>query len=298
MRPEALIRTAASRPRRSRAAGLLLGVALLAGCAAPPRVQPGRIVDESHGSLEGGPASREAAPQADAYRRAAEAGDPEASAIMGLLYQTGQGVARNEEETARWFRRAAELDDCAGQYHLGLLYLQGKGVPKNIDEAAHWLRRAEAHSATVQRRSFRSLYRALPPTMRRIALRGAGGTPGDEEMEALRNAEAAQASYLQGMAYVEGDGVPVDPGLAMRFFDVAADRGHTEAQYAMGRAYLQGVGTSRDLVKAAQWLAIAAASGHDGAEQDLQALEATLSPNEIAEAEALALQWRRDRPSP
>lgn len=298
MRPETLVRTAAPRPRRSRPAGLLLGVALLAGCAAPPRVQPGRIVDESRGSLEAGAVSREAARQADATRRAAEAGDPEASAVMGLLYQTGQGVPRNIDEAARWFRRAAERDDCAGQYHLGLLHLQGKGVPKNIDEAAHWLRRAEAHSAAVQRRSFRSLYRALPPTMQGIALRGADGTPGDEEMEALRNAEVAQVSYLQGMAYVEGDGVPVDPGLAMRFFDLAADRGHTEAQYAMGRAYLQGVGTSRDLVKAAQWLAIAAASGHEGAERDLQELEAALSPDEIAEAEALALQWRRDRRSP
>ncbi len=135
---------------------LLIASALLA-CGTTPLAEPDRSFDDSRTSLKGGTVSREDAARVAEHRRDAEAGDAGAQTLLGLMYQTGQGVPRNEFESARWFRRAAEANECAGQYHLGLLYLQGRGVSVDIDRAAHWLRLAQEHLLEIQQSSFRSL---------------------------------------------------------------------------------------------------------------------------------------------
>jgi len=41
------------------------------------------------------------------YRRAAEAGEPDAQLMMGMLHADGRGVERNEERAKVWLMRAA-----------------------------------------------------------------------------------------------------------------------------------------------------------------------------------------------
>ena len=42
------------------------------------------------------------------YRKAAEAGDYEAMAKVGDMYNRGEGVAQNEEEAKKWYKKAAD----------------------------------------------------------------------------------------------------------------------------------------------------------------------------------------------
>lgn len=277
-----------------------IGLLAICACRGTPLAQPGRSFDDSRTSLKAGTVSREDAERIEEHRRAARAGDPRARTLLGLLYQTGQGVPRNEIESARWFRRAAEQDECAGEYHLGLLYLQGAGVPVDIERAVYWLRRAADHDLEVQRSSFESLYAGILELAGRIGRIGREPEPLDDASspraaeEPIRNVALL---YRRGLAYQRGDGAPVDRDHAVRLFRMAAGEGHAPAQLELGLAYATGRGARLDPIRAHQWLNIASASGSRRARGELAELASELSAEQIAEAEFLALEWLRRRES-
>ena len=59
----------------------------------------------------------------------AEQGDVFAQFELGLMYDNGDGVPKNDAEAVRWYRLAAERGDRAAQANLGVKYAQGDGVP-------------------------------------------------------------------------------------------------------------------------------------------------------------------------
>ena len=71
-------------------------------------------------------------------RPLAEAGSADAQAIMGTLYQSGQGVSRDYGEAARWFNLAARQGHVVAQFNLGALYNYGAGVNRDPVEAYVW----------------------------------------------------------------------------------------------------------------------------------------------------------------
>ena len=86
------------------------------------------------------------------FRKSAEQGYAEAQHVLGCCYATGQGAAKEEVEAARWFRRAAEQGHARAQNDLGLCYYNGRGVKKDQVEAVAWYREAaEQGDATAQR---------------------------------------------------------------------------------------------------------------------------------------------------
>ncbi len=82
-------------------------------------------------------------------RPLAEQGNAEAQSILGLLYNTGQGVPVDYAEAARWLRRAAEQGKAPAQFGLGGLYANGQGVPQDYVEAARWYRRSAEQGFAV-----------------------------------------------------------------------------------------------------------------------------------------------------
>ena len=72
----------------------------------------------------------------------AEAGDAQSQAELGLRYEQGKGVAKDQVEAVKWFRKAAEQNDAMAQYNLGFCYTSGEGVAKDHAEAAKWYRKA------------------------------------------------------------------------------------------------------------------------------------------------------------
>lgn len=78
------------------------------------------------------------------FRKAAERGNPDAEATLGLRYELGEGIEQDYAQAAYWFRRAAEhvpnLGGAGqGRNNLGNLYAEGHGVPKDYVQAYMWL---------------------------------------------------------------------------------------------------------------------------------------------------------------
>jgi hypothetical protein len=75
-----------------------------------------------------------------------------------------------------------------------------------------------------------------------------------------------QLAYL----YVNGEGVPKNPGEAVSWFRKAADQGEAAGFHGLGRMYLNGLGVKQDFAEAKKWLdqAIAAYPASDSAQRD------------------------------
>ncbi|MFL0811182.1 MAG: caspase family protein [Agarilytica sp.] len=73
---------------------------------------------------------------------AAEAGDAEAQANVGQIFERGLGGEPNYEAAIIWYTKAAEKGNSRAQFNLGTLYEQGLGVEKNKLLALNWYRKA------------------------------------------------------------------------------------------------------------------------------------------------------------
>jgi TPR repeat protein len=76
------------------------------------------------------------------WRRAALKDDAEAQFNIGLMYNKGQGVARDGKEAARWFQLAALQGVAEAQVNLGVMYDEGQGVAQDYKEAVRWYKLA------------------------------------------------------------------------------------------------------------------------------------------------------------
>jgi hypothetical protein len=74
--------------------------------------------------------------------RDAESGNAEAQNLLGVMYDTGEGVAEDDAEAVKWYRKAAEQGHEDAQFILGVAYVTGEGVAENDAEAAKWFRKA------------------------------------------------------------------------------------------------------------------------------------------------------------
>lgn len=61
---------------------------------------------------------------------------------LGVVYNTGEGVAQDYSEAAQWYRKAADQGFPPAQFNLGTLYSEGKGVTQNLERAVYWWRKA------------------------------------------------------------------------------------------------------------------------------------------------------------
>jgi hypothetical protein len=76
------------------------------------------------------------------FRRAAEYHYAPAQAMLGYMFQFGQGVSQSDREALFWYSKAANLGFAPAQKNLGLFYEMGLGVTKDISQASEWYRKA------------------------------------------------------------------------------------------------------------------------------------------------------------
>src|SRR5947207_3330226 len=69
--------------------------------------------------------------------------------------------------------------------------------------------------------------------------------------------------------YEKGQGVPQDPGEAVKLYRRAAEHGNATAQYNLGVSYENGQGVAQDSAEAAKWYRLAADQGHPKAQYSL-----------------------------
>jgi hypothetical protein len=108
---------------------------------APAPVPPRRTNRDEAGCQQ----QMAAATWADAYQscvRAARSGSASSARSVGLLFQHGNGVRRNDDSATAWFSVAARGGDAGAMFQLGDAYERGRGVRKDQAAALDWYTRA------------------------------------------------------------------------------------------------------------------------------------------------------------
>ena len=107
-----------------------------------------------------------------------------------------------------------------------------------------------------------------------------------------------KAELNLGLLSATGEGVPQDEAEAVKWFRLAAGQGDAGAQFNLGLLYSQGQGVPQDDVQAYKWFTLAAAAfplkaNRDSALQTRDLVAAHMTPAQIAEAQKLARDWKK-----
>ncbi len=74
---------------------------------------------------------------------AAEKGFAPAQYKLGSMYDKGQGVPQDWEQSFHWYLQAANQGNAIAQFNVGNAYfIGGQGVNKDIDQAFIWLKKS------------------------------------------------------------------------------------------------------------------------------------------------------------
>jgi TPR repeat protein len=69
----------------------------------------------------------------------------EADYQNGLKYERGDNVSVNYQTAMDWYRKAADAGYPQAELSVGILYMAGRGTPKDPKQAVEWFRRAAEH---------------------------------------------------------------------------------------------------------------------------------------------------------
>jgi TPR repeat protein len=168
-------------------------------------------------------ANRQTAEAVAAWRKAAEKGSTAAMVELGVLYGTGSGVAKDEEQARQLFERAANAGNPRGVTNLAAL----GGAASAQDPARSRELLAKAAEANVEAQYQLGLMLAD----------GTGGPKDDAGARALFEKAAAQnhpgALVEMGVFAQEGRGGPKDRDAAKAYYKRAADLGDEQARAAL-----------------------------------------------------------------
>ena len=109
----------------------------------------------------------------------------------------------------------------------------------------------------------------------------------------------AAAQVMLGAMYGRGRSVPQDYAEAVKWYRLAAEQGSASGQYGLGLCYLAGNGVPQDYVLAHMWSNLAVsrfpaseAKSRNLAIEVLDTLASLMTPEQIAEAQKMAREWR------
>lgn len=203
---------------------------------------------------------------------------------LGVMYAKGDGVPKNVSEAIRWWHLAANLGELNAQNNPGNKYENDREVPLNDTEAAHWWRLAADKGQESARFNLG------------IAYYFSWGVPGNavESAKWLRLAAEqglADAQARLGAMYERGSGMPQNLTKAANWYQLAAEQSYPLAQYNLGSMYANGQGVPKNYIQSYMWINLAAVNGLKKALESKEILRGVMTPEQIAEAEALTQEW-------
>jgi TPR repeat protein len=227
--------------------------------------------------------------------RQAQAGSAAAQLDLGMIYESGKGVPKDEVQAAEWFNKAAAQGNAKAQTILGRMYRDGEGVTQDYVKAVYWLQKAAEQGVAEAQGYLGTMYgrgTELPiDYAKRVywcskaaeqgnawgqaclgsAYHYGEGVPKNtaKAMDLYVKASAqgfATASSALYMMYKDGDGVPKNSKIAISWLRKAAKQGDSWSQYMLAVAYEQGDGTPQNMQLAVKWYKKAAAQGDNSAQ--------------------------------
>lgn len=142
----------------------------------------------------------------------------------------------------------------------------------------HWLHPAQSAEAS-----------SPPPA----AMDRRGHALSTDELRKLADQGDPDAEWQMGILYHDGEAVPKDDALAVRWFELAAAQGYVRAQSTLGAYYWAGRGVPQDLSKAYFWSQLALAQGDEDSKSRLEGLSAQMTQPQVAAARQQAEAWLR-----
>jgi TPR repeat protein len=85
------------------------------------------------------------------FSKVARRGEARAQNMLGIMYEDGKGVAKDDKQAVYWYTKAAESGKADAQFYLATKYLLGEGVAMDNKQAVYWLTKsAEGGYANAQ----------------------------------------------------------------------------------------------------------------------------------------------------
>jgi TPR repeat protein len=197
------------------------------------------------------------------YSRSVALGHPAAMNNLGISKEQGCGCAIDLGEAYRLYLRAAEESRYpAAYYNLGDCYNNGRGVLEDRARAREYYQLAADNGHA--------------PAWIRLGDYFRDGILCEKSMEeCLRcynkaaDMGSSNAQNHLGDMYYFGKGVTKNEQTAFGYFKRAADQGHISAMYNVAHCYENGKGVSKNLTNAVLWYTSAANDGHGPSQNSL-----------------------------
>ena len=106
----------------------------------------------------------------------------------------------------------------------------------------------------------------------------------------------ASAQFNLGVCYSNGNGVVEDDVEAVKWYRKAAEQNDAYAQYNLGTCYASGEGVPKDAVQGYMWFLLAGVQGTELAKKNIEIIKNMMTPEQIAEGQKLAREFKPRKP--
>lgn len=76
------------------------------------------------------------------YMQAAKLGNGKALLVLGMFYDKGKVVTKNQEEAFKYYMQAASKGISEAEFNIGSMYYSGEGVEQSYSKALEWFERS------------------------------------------------------------------------------------------------------------------------------------------------------------
>ncbi len=162
--------------------------------------------------VDGGQADKKEA--MDYFVKASELGNDMGMRNAGYCYALGIGCEKDKKAAAEWYLMAAEKGNARAQCNIGVLYEYGHGVPQDFREAARWYRESAERGCSRGQTNYACMLIEGKGVNRDTA----------EAIERLERSGSPRALRILGQIYLNGNGVPEDRELAIKFLEKSSEK--------------------------------------------------------------------------
>lgn len=236
----------------------------------------------------------------ETIRIAEENNDPNAQLLVGIAYQLGALVEKDDARAAYWYTKASNNGNSTAQNQLALMYLNGEGVAEDDMEAFRLFKlaaangndKAQLYYAVMLENGYGGSVDAYQ-VIKWLQLSAEQDNPTAQErlgimlyigeakvrnfplahkwlVAAYDNSNSNWASHYLGEMSLNGDGVRQNSKMAALRFSRAAENGFALSQLALAKLYAAGEGVAKDPVQAYRWYGLAIRFGKDLLESERQ----------------------------
>jgi len=151
------------------------------------------------------------------FQVAANAGHAQAMFELGLIYENGKIVERDNQEAVKWFKAAAEKDDAGAILRLGDMCFYRRGIKQNFGQALAWYSRLLTQFPHAQR-NMAYIWQHGLGTKQSLALA--------HEYYAMAAEQDPESQCCLAYLYERGLGIEQDLSVAEQWYSRAACEGN------------------------------------------------------------------------